>query len=516
MNESRKILIVGDHPIRDCISRQFRELSCDVRYVHQLADGLTNEPWDEIVILSTADPSHQLEADTQAIQTVRDVDVALRQQAARRPVVHLLLHSQETLRLIRTRQYNDEWHPIFELNAFTIEDVWARNVVCPEGGCPTMPGLDYRPITIESNRVVRLVVFGTSPLATSLVENAALVAHYPNYCRNHALRTRITIIAPDIDAWSKGFISRHKSLMDNSFYRHIDVDQQTCDTHRPMYEGQRDDFVDVEWEFVRATPHDVVVQDKLLGWATADDNVLSIALCHESDEDNLVCGNLLADLLHEYATPIYIRQQRSTLSDIILRSPRMKTVRLIGMCDAGYDVRLPLLTMAKRVKYVYDYCYDHNIESSSRGCITAPSYIDDKEADSHWLQEKKAVKRYSSLCNAMTLATKMRSLGHADHDGHTFYAITTDEIAQTARVEHDRWCVEEMLLGFRPCTDEELAAIEADIARKDEFKERLIHYDLVAYDHLRVDATGKNVDTYDLCLSASIPLIAYDGRETSS
>lgn len=512
MKESRKILIVGDHPIRDCITKQFAEQTCDVTCCDEMAEEQLDTSWHEVVILSNADPARALEVETQSIRIVQRICEHLEQNPASRPTVHLLLHSQESLHVLRTREYNDDWHRYFELNAFTMQDVWAKNVVCQNCEYPDMPGLDYRPVTFESNHVVHLVVLGTSQLATSLVENAALVGHYPNYTRNHTLRTRITIIARDIEAWNKNFVSRHKVLMDNSYYRYIDVMSERCDTHRPMYEGLREDFVDVEWEFVNATPHDVVVQDKLLGWASSDDKVLSVAVCHDDDEENLACGILLADLLHEYATPIYIKQQSSTFADIISQSPRMKTVRLIGMTDVGYNVYLPLLTMAKRVKYVYDYCYKYNIESSERGCITAPSYFDDKEADAHWLQESKAVKRYSSLCNAMTLATKMRSLGHERKDGNTFYAITTEEIALTAQVEHNRWCTEEMLLGFRPCTDDELADIEADISKKAQYKARLVHYDLLPYADLRADATGKNVDTYDLCLSASIPLIAYEKK----
>ena len=95
----------------------------------------------------------------------------------------------------------------------------------------------------------------------------------------------------------------------------------------------------------------------------------------------------------------------------------------------------------------------------------------------------------------------------------TFYAMTQEEVELIAQVEHNRWCVEEMLLGFRPCTDEEQAEIEADIAKKSEYKNRLIHYDLRAYNDLRADDTGMNVNTYDLCLSASIPLIALKGSK---
>lgn len=512
MNTQHKALIIGEHPVRECIAAQLSHLGYEVIWCREVEKTIFQEVWQHIVVLSVVENSEATTCDATFLKVVSELFEILKYKAAYRPTVHLLLNSQETLRLIRTREYADDWHAVFELNAFTMEDVWAKNVVSPvEGKRGGLTGLDYRPITFESDLVVHLVVFGTSSLTTALAENAALVAHYPNYVRNHSLRTRITVIDAEAETWSHTFISRHRALMDNSYYRQVDVQTKDCVLHRPMYEGRREDFVDVEWEFVHGTLSDVVVQDKLQGWSDDEGQVLSVAICHDDDEENLAQAQEVARLLCNHEVPIYVKQHNSALEDLISQSPRMKNVHLIGLMDSGYDVTLPLLQMAKRVKYVYDYCFTNNVESDlPSGCITAPSYIDLDEVERGWLQERKAIKRYSNLSNAMTLATKMRSLGHEAKELHTFYAIAQDEIEQTARVEHNRWNVEELLLGYRPCTDAEQAEIEADISKKTVYKDMLVHYDLRAYDDLRPDATGKNVNTYDLCLSASIPLIVFE------
>lgn len=553
MNAHRKVLIIGEHPIKASIVSQFASLASEVNCESVFRQEAMQHAWDDIVVL-TPIGSRPIESDAEAVGIVEAIHAALVHRAAEaadtsarpadtsdqvtgvpaRPIVHLLLHSQETLQMLRTRDYKDEWHNVFELSAFTIDDAWARNVVIPAAGkslfaetavsaaepvasavetSDCMPGLDYRPITLDADYTVHLVVFGTSNLTTALVENAALVAHYPNYTRNHNLRTRITVIAPDVEAWSHAFIGRHKPLMGHAYYRHINLANQHCDLHRPMYENSREDFVDVEWEFVCGSLHDLVVQDKLQGWAATDTQVLSVALCHENDADNLAQMQLAADLLCGIDVPIYVRQRSAAFAGIIASSPRLQHVVLIGMADRGYDVTLPLLRMAQRVKYVYDYCYDHNVRAAAGSPITAPSSIDPAEAAARWLHEGKAIKRYSNECNAMTIATKMRSLGTQQlpsPSATTVYAITQSEIELIAEVEHNRWSVEELLLGFRPCTDEEQAAVEADITLKAALKERLVHYDLRAYRDLRPDATDQNVNTYDLCLSASIPLICHN------
>lgn len=516
MYMKQNILIIGEHPVKADILRQADSMGYRITCAGSVPDDVHLHEWHHIVLLPVAvgtEPSacDPMASDAASVLEVERLYEALRQGGGVRPVVHLMLRSAETLRLLRHREYKDDWHGVFELSVFTLDDVWAKNVLAPCGGEGSACGLDYRPVTFDSNQTVHLVVFGTSNFATALVENAALVAHYPNYIRDHSLRTRITVIDSGVSEWSRSFIGSHKPLMDNSYYRHIDLQARNYDLHRPMYEASREDFVDVEWEFVCGTLHDVVVQDKILGWAANEAQILSVALCHESDADNLAQMQLLTDLLAASEVPIYVKQRSAAFESIIAASPRLQRVVLIGMEDCGYDISLPLLPLAKRVKYVYDYCYDHNIVAETEGGVTAPSFIDSAEADAHWLQERKAVKRYSNVCNAMTLATKMRSL-RSPQDGPlsaaTIYAITQSEIEMIAEVEHNRWSVEELLQGFRPCTDEEQSAIENDITLKAAYKDRLVHYDLRAYRDLRPDATGQNVNTYDLCLSASIPLIA--------
>lgn len=522
-----KILIIGDHPLKTSI-----EVQCRERGAHDIAvcdgrglDSRAVADCDEMFLLTSPLEEDALAADQWALQTLQMIAELLHpagetrqpvggasyMAAQLRPTVHLLLQRQETLDMLLSRDYNDSWHAAFELHAFTMEDTWAKNVVASPAGTVGLPGLDYRPVTLDADHTVHLVIFGTSRFTTALAENTALVAHYPNYTRNHNLRTRITIIAPDVEVWSHTFIGRHKSLMDNSYWRHIDLQTKRRDLHRPMYEASREDFVDVEWEFVRGSIHDVVVQDKLQGWSADDGQVLSVALCHDSDADNLAQMQLLADLLCGTEVPIYVKQRSAVFEEIIAPSPRLRHVILIGMEDRGYDVTLPLLRMAQRVKYVYDYCYDHNINGGTQEHITAPACIAPAEAESHWLLERKAIKRHSNVSNAMTIDTKMRSLhspGRQSLSDTMVYALTQNEIELIAEVEHNRWSVEELLQGFRPCTAEEQAAIEGDIRLKAEFKERLVHYDLRAYRDLRPDATGQNANTYDLCLSASIPLIA--------
>lgn len=496
--------------MREDLLRQFSDCGEVELAVKDLTFAYDYSSYDEIVVLTDSD-GDACKEDCWALEMIESIARAMKTRTAgqSRPVVHVLLQTWETLTLIRTRDYKDTWHQWFELNVFTVEDIWAQKLLVATRNNDLEWGLDYLPVTYDSNHTVHLVVFGTSSQTEALVMNTLLVAHYPNYVRNHALRTRITIIGNDMHSWKDQFISRHKSLMDNSFYRYIDIAAQMCVVNRPMYEERLEDFVDVEWEFVDGGIENIVVQDKLVSWAESAEQLLSVAICHDDDNRNLSEMRIAGDLLQKYELPIYVRQRNSRIVGTVGDSFRYRNVLPFGMLDNGYDVTLPLLETAKKVKWVYDFCYNVNVASENENRVLAPATIALDELDDHWQSERTAVKRYSCLCNAMTLPTKMRSLGHNEKDWGTFYAISQQEIDIIGKVEHNRWSAEELALGFRPCTVAEQQEIEADISQKAEYKKKLVHYDLRAYDDLRADDTGKNVQVYDLCLSAAIPLLMY-------
>ena len=106
----------------------------------------------------------------------------------------------------------------------------------------------------------------------------------------------------------------------------------------------------------------------------------------------------------------------------------------------------------------------------------------------------------------------MRSMGFNEDDWEKFYDLSQEEIEILAQVEHNRWNVEELILGWRPCNDQEQREVEADIKMKEVLKKGKIHYDIRAYADLRPDDSGKPVQIYDRCLSACIPLIAKESK----
>ena len=451
--------------------------------------------YEELCLLTSVADDGGDEADNLAMAVLVRLAVEYEPERhnGRRMICHFLLQSAHVLRMLQTTDFCDSIRERVDVYPFTMDEVWSRCMV-----------LDYEPISIHSEQTVHLVILGMTDMAEMVAMNAAQVAHYPNFIRDTRLRTRITLIDEQAEAKSQQWVTRYQQLYDNSYYRIIKPaeDRVVSKFHLPAYKANYEaqaDFVDVEWEFVEATIASTVVREKLRLWSgDRSGQLLTLAFCHRDANRNLSETQLLPQEVYTERIPVYAYMPNGGTT--------IDCVRPFGMTDRGYDVSLPLVQMAKTVKYVYDLCYQENDEHWS-GRLKFAAEIDMSKRERLW-QEERQLMRMSNIYNAMTIASKMRSVGLNADDWDKFYDIPQQEIELLSEVEHNRWCVERLIMGWRPCNVQEQAAIDADIRKKEELKKRKIHYDLRPYRELRPDATGKPVAIYDLCLSYCLPLIA--------
>ena len=470
---NKRIIIIGNHTIVESLIQQYKAMNDVTDWLTELSNpNVVINNYDELCLI--AGTFEDDKAIAMLGQLAEEYDVTTHQ--GKRLVCHLLIQSNESLRMLQTCDFCKKVKQTIDVYPFTLDEIWSRSIL-----------LDYEPITLQSEKHAHLVIFGMGNIAEMVAIQAAHVAHYPNYVRNHALRTRITMVDTDAEKKSEVIIKRYQHLFDNSYYRTVKPAEEKAVVrfHKPMYEGKREDFVDVEWEFVEAEKWNADVREKLQLWAKDERQLLTVVMAHQDKDTNAAQALLLPNELYEQHVPIYIYGQQN--------------------CD--YDVTLPLVRMAKNVNYIYDQCYNDNIKNW-QGSLRFTVEIDKNEREKSW-EALSNIKQMSSIFNAMTISTKMRSIGLEENDWDKFYDITQKDIELLAQVEHNRWSVEELILGFRPCTDKEQEKISANVlTQKNAYKARKIHYDLRAYNDLRPDGTGKPVQVYDLCLSACLPLIS--------
>ena len=507
------ILLIGNHPIRQDITGQYQAMGLAIEAYPDFEAVPKGEPCHELCVL----PDHNI-ADHDTLRALEDFakTYPTTPEGQSKPVCHLLLHDRVTLWLLQTLDIYGEIHGKFELYAFTMEDQWAKHLFCNPLVNTGYPPLDREKIDSSSNKTVHLVIAGFSDLGESLAFHAALTAHFPNYVRNQSLRTRITIIDDNLTAKKDAFTHRYATLFDQSYYRAISLKQRNItQKHVPVYASSREDFVDVEWEFVDGEFYDPVLQRKLQLWSESRDQLLTLALCDTDHDKNFSRAFSLPKSVYENGIPVFVNLSQGDLLNKVHNTEGYHNLYPIGMDDCGYDVRLPLLQMAKRLHYFY---------TCSFGQKGTPTDMPVEEIEKEWRKVTAFNQRYSNIYNVMTIATKMRSLGHQADQWDKFFALTQEEIETLSAVEHNRWSLERLMLGMRPPTDSERDEIRQNIEAfilakktggeppeqdlKKVYKKKMIHYDLCSYRELREDRTGQNVRVYDYDLTACIPLIA--------
>lgn len=321
----------------------------------------------------------------------------------------------------------------------------------------------------------------------------ALIQRSVAYLEDRNKRNRITVFVNNEDEIND-FVFDYKELFDHSYRRIVDLSEgkPTIKLYRPKYEGVYNDFIDTEWEFVIGRISNPMVTAKIDRWAMDKQMKLLIILCFDDSQKN----------------DSYAQKLKRRLPDAV-------EVKVFDITPQQQSVRIQeLMEMAKYVHYVYKYLFNkHHV----------PNELPEDDVNREWSMLTDDRKRMSNLYNVMSIPSKMELLGHDRSDWNTFYALTADEIEWLSAIEHNRWSIERLIQGNRPCTPEERQEVEKDlnlrisdpsyaannpVSLKRKYKEeRNAHFDLCAFEALGIDETGMSVIRYDRDLVASIPLI---------
>ena len=352
------------------------------------------------------------------------------------------------------------------------------------------PPLDRDGIRAQSDRYVHLIVVGMSRMGVAMGVTAAHIAHYPNFV-TQGIRTRITFIDPDAEREMNFLKGRYEPLFRLSHHtlRKFDAaGSETTNVHTPQ-----EDFLDVEWEFVAGGIESPHVRKLLKDW-TADEKALpTLAICGNSAPENVAAALYLPQPLYDRQVPIFVYQKETaTILEIARRSSRYRSVYPFGMMCESYDATLKQrIRKAKRINYVYNHFTDakkaakkaadelnekFDFKTFAAGFEIA-DWPDDK-IDQYWNDQSLAF-QWSNIYAANAIPAKLRSLGIDPCRPHP---LDGQEVETAARVEHNRWNVERLLMGYRPATTAERERANAD----DEYNEMLkkkyfIHINIAPY-----------------------------------
>ena len=219
----------------------------------------------------------------------------------------------------------------------------------------------------------------------------------------------------------------------------------------------------------------------------------------------------MPDELYDCEIPIFIRQDRAdnfvtnlrnadskkqTYSYVeygevenIERKGRYANIYPFGMDDMAYCTDERAFRQAKLVNYLY--CNSRNnrfpdivvLDSMSKSTIW-------KEADKSW-RGLNVAEKWSNLYCAYSLRCKLDSLRamrglKMDDDSRDQYPLSQEEIKEIAAVEHNRWNVEKLLMGYRKAKPEEDKYEHSDFSKDDVNgnKKLFIHHDIRPFNKL--------------------------------
>lgn len=107
--------------------------------------------------------------------------------------------------------------------------------------------------------------------------------------------------------------------------------------------------------------------------------------------------------------------------------------------------------------------------------------------------------KWSNVYNVSAIPIKLNSIGGLDH--------LNENIEVLAQVEHNRWNVEKLLMGFRPTTDEEHQKILNEKKTKKEYQNKFIHDNIRPFKEL--DMPTQDIDRNFI---REIPKIKYANK----
>ena len=524
--------------------------------------------------------------DTKNMDCVQKMAAMLKSSELKEKIpCHVMFEYQSTFSVLQFAEVIKDISDVFLFKPFNYYETWAQKVLVSRELVPTEKS-EYLPLEGRSgilendNDSVHLIVVGMSRMGIAMAVEAAHIAHYPNFI-SKGKRTRITFIDSEAQREMNFFQGHYKELFAVSRWqymkaRQIDLnyegdmifedkvwhdplnDNESQSPYRPHLESNHNsynlgnDFIDVEWQFIEGDLEMPAVQRYISDEAKRNNCRLTIAICIPKDNASLAASLYLPNNVYEEKScvqqvlvyqPYGDAMQKSFKNDSEEEHRSYKLfakLRAFGMMNKCYDIETQQLIekMLKQTEEAY------NSEAGKQ--IPGRNKIRKRFGLPEAFKGKPAIaKQWSSYYSVSHMWTKLRSV---NYDG-TSEELKENDISKLAQVEHIRWNLEQLLMGYEPLnadkfidlknkfeegkrlktpSDETFLKIENDKREKipeeeyldvvnwlkgwkafDDTKEQLKanmeHADICAYDIL--ETIDKDSMSYDVIMVKALPKI---------
>ena len=353
---------------------------------------------------------------------------------------------QTTFSAFQVTDIAEQWRKYIDFYPFNFYELWAKKVFVShyymhDNKRIDYPLLDREPITFDSDKTVHLIILGMSRMGVAMGTFAAHLLHFPNFCRDHSKKTRITFVDSNADREMDFLRNRYRGLFEisSALYKDYSMADVVKKVIPPTYFSGKDaDFLDVEFEFVKGNVESTAIQNYLKDIAKEENSLTSVFVCLKEPSHNMIVGLSLPNEIYDKSIPVFIRLKSSEALLTMLNQSggdgkysKYSNLYPFGMLENCYDLDYDKLELAQWINYSYAVPTEKDTPSSL------------------WRQLPIAL-QWSNFYTAYSKDFKLRSFKDIINGG-----LSETDIERLCMVEHNRWCVEKLLLGYRKPHKEE-------------------------------------------------------------
>lgn len=383
------------------------------------------------------------------------------------------------------------------------------------------PSIFGNGITPDDSRFVHLVFVGITNLSVAFAMEAAHLMHFPNFDeKTKRPKTRITFIDVNADKEMTEFITRNRHFFEVQSYYYKDLStnasgdaEEKAMTDALSPEIHDHDFLDVEFEFIKGDIFASKVQHEISEWINRHDRYLSIFLTMADQKKNFMMSMNMPEDVYDNEIPVFLRQNQSDNFVTNLRNTDAKPFQYsqivegkvdtkerqgryahlypFGMNETAFNTNDLAVRQGKLLNYLYATAdYSQCRFTDLKDLESLPVEQIWAKADEEWKNLTVAL-QWSNLYCTNSFQLKLASLRamrglSLDDTSRDTEPVTDNEIAALAHVEHNRWNVEKLLMGFRKAKENEDKYMHEELKGQGAKgnKKLFIHYDIRPFDDL--------------------------------
>jgi hypothetical protein len=235
----------------------------------------------------------------------------------------------------------------------------------------------------------------------------------------------------------------------------------------PYIPSPDDDFLDIEWQFISARPDTPEVRELMEQWSADEEQMLTVAVCMDDMRSSLATALYLPDSIMTRHIPVLVYQAtNSALAQWTKDFTRYTNIYPFGMREDCYDN-----TFRDRLRWAQEAneAYEDNA-----------ARINPQRKRKHWFDLKLTL-QFSNLYSA----------------NYCYAVLRRTDPKYYARLEHQRWLTERLLLGYKALDKDERIRIE-QLPESEKWKEMerldpwFVHPNIQPFDELTEESVRKD------------------------